>query len=304
MRRATLFIVLLVTLAAPLAVAQEATDRRSEKRLLVLELLKTLDMKQFTQALLDVTFRMQVEEPEEPPAALTAEQRKTFLEEQEVERARMRKFRDRLYSRIDYDKIAAELYEPYFDKTFSADELRALIAFYKTKEGQKMARAMPELTLGSVVRTGTLLQELGTTIADEMEKEEAAKKPFSRAMADMRTMATASEAYAVDQDHYPSAANLSDLTAVLSPTYIRKLPEQDPWKTDYVYLASTDLKHYRIVSGGSNGIIEGSSRVLDPGATDRPPRVLDESGADIIFQDGTFVQVPAAAEREGAWQSN
>ena len=148
MRRFSLFVILLTAVLAPVAVTQEANDRRSEKRQLVLELLKVIDMKQFTQSMLDVTFDRLMDAGGKPPEQLTAEQQKEFDAQRAKQKAQLSAFRERLYTRIDYDKIRDELYVPYFEKTFSADELGTLIAFYKTKEGQKMARAMPELTIG------------------------------------------------------------------------------------------------------------------------------------------------------------
>lgn len=297
MRRFPPAVLLAITLFAPLAVAQETTDRRSEKRQLVNELLKTIDMKQFTQSLLDVTFdtlSYGIGDTGEMPA----EQRKQYEEQQKAMREKMAKFRERLYTRIDYDKIAQEQYVPYFEKTFSSDELRTLIAFYKTKEGQKMARAMPELTIGSMVKTMRLLQELSATISQEMEDEEMAKKPYSRAMSDLRSLAVAAEAYATDENHYPKASSMKELAAIVSPTYIRTVPEKDPWGGEYRYYVSSDLQHYRIVSGGNDHSIEGSSAVIESIPAKTATVLLDRDGADLIYQDGQFVQLPKDTERE------
>src|SRR5205085_915861 len=256
------------------------------------------DMKQFTQSMLDIAFDKITERTVEPPAELTAEQRKVADADREKLRARMAMFRQRLYTRIDYDKLSDELYVPYFEKTFSADELRTLIAFYKTKEGQKMARAMPELTLGSMMKTVSLLTELGQKIGEEMNEEEAAKKPFSRALADLRSMATAAEAYEIDEEHYPKASSIRELDGILAPTYIRAMPEKDSWGSEYRYVVSSDLKRYRFVSGGSDRDVDGSSLVIQPLPPDTPARIVDQSGADIIYQDGQFVQMPADVQKE------
>jgi hypothetical protein len=299
MRRFVLFVILLTAVLAPVAITQEANDRRSEKRQLVHELLKVIDMKQFTQSMLNVTFDRLVEGAGEPPEQLTPEQRKEYDARRAKQKAEMDAFRERLYTRIDYDKIRDELYVPYFEKTFSADELRSLIAFYKTKEGQKMARAMPELTVGSMMKTMSLLSELGQTIGEEMKNEEEAKRPpYGRTMSDLRSMATAAEAYATDENHYPKAGSIRDVGAILSPTYIRRMPEKDGWGNEYEYFVSSDLARYRFVSGGSDSDIDGGSRLVEPLPAQAQMRVMDKPGADIIYQDGQFVQIPAAAQKE------
>jgi hypothetical protein len=299
MRRFALFVILLTAVLAPVAITQEANDRRSEKRQLVHELLKVIDMKQFTQSLLDITFDRLSERSGDPSTELTAEQRKELEATRAKQKAQMNAFRERLYTRIDYDKISDELYVPYFEKTFSADELRTLIAFYKTKEGQKMARAMPELTIGSMMKTMGLLSELGQSISEEMQKEEEANRPpYSRTMADLRSMATAAEAYATDENHYPKASSMRDLGGILSPTYIRRMPEKDGWGNEYEYFVSSDLARYRFVSGGSDSNIDGGSRLIEPLPAEAQMRVMDKPGADIIYQDGQFVQIPAAAQKE------
>jgi hypothetical protein len=304
MRRCVLFVILLTAVLAPVAVTQEANDRRSEKRQLVLELLKVIDMKQFTQAVLDTNFD-RLGRDTQPVEELTAEQRKEWEAQKAKQTARMNTFRERLYTRIDYDKLSDELYVPYFEKTFTADELRSLIAFYKTKEGQKLARAMPELTVGSMLKTMDLLREVGQAVGEEIQKEEEAKRPpYSKTMSDLRSMATAAEAYATDVNHYPKASSMRELAPILSPTYIRTMPEKDGWGNDYEYFVSSDLARYRFVSGGSDRSIEGGSRMIEPLPADIQMRVMDKAGADLIYQDGQFVQIPAAAQKEEGASKN
>src|SRR5260221_12162767 len=62
-----------------------------------------------------------------------------------------------------------------------------------------------------------------------------------RTMADMRTIATAWEARATDVNRYNAAGtsfvtvSFADLNTYLTPTYIKKLPQNDAWNTPYFY---------------------------------------------------------------------
>src|SRR3989441_9161008 len=56
-----------------------------------------------------------------------------------------------------------------------------------------------------------------------------------RTMADIRTVATASEAYATDKNRYPNATDMSSLETELVPTYIKVLPRTDGWNHPLKY---------------------------------------------------------------------
>jgi hypothetical protein len=61
---------------------------------------------------------------------------------------------------------------------------------------------------------------------------------------------------------------------------------------------SSDLARYRFVSGGSDSSVDGGSRLIEPLPAEAQMRVMDKPGADIIYQDGQFVQIPADAQKE------
>src|SRR6185295_6742843 len=56
-----------------------------------------------------------------------------------------------------------------------------------------------------------------------------------RTLADIRTIGTAIEAYAVDTNVYPLSGDLPALAAVLEPVYIRTLPRKDGWGNPLIY---------------------------------------------------------------------
>ena len=121
-------------------------------------------------------------------------------------------------------------------------------------------------------------------------------------MSDMRSIATAIEEYAIDNDVYPvltrGTAPLTQLRLLLTPTYIRILPNSDAWGDPFLYWSNGD--RYLVVSQNkgldrdyaayldSQKDIKAAFAELCGGGTTRP-------GADILFTDGQFCQYPAAA---------
>ena len=102
-------------------------------------------------------------------------------------------------------------------------------------------------------------------------------------MADLRSIATAVESYSVDHDRYPVAPEgpVSQLVAVLEPTYIGRIPPTDAWGTPILWVGNDGL-HYTLASFGTD-----LTRDLtwQGGITHSLAR-------DIVFEDGQFSQWP------------
>jgi len=119
-----------------------------------------------------------------------------------------------------------------------------------------------------------------------------------RTMSDMRALATAVEAYAVDNNMYPTATcqpglyttvgtavNNSSFT-LLTPTYIAQPPKVDGWGRFLLYSVDTAGNNYSIVSYGRNGVSDG----ISCGTT-------TDFNADIMYADGTFLQWPEGTQQ-------
>ncbi|HYK42581.1 MAG TPA: prepilin-type N-terminal cleavage/methylation domain-containing protein [Thermoanaerobaculia bacterium] len=119
-----------------------------------------------------------------------------------------------------------------------------------------------------------------------------------RTMTDMRALATAIEAYHVDNSMFPTAACASGLyTAAgtpldaasfsnLAPTYIAVPPARDGWSRFLVYNVNNGQSMYNIRSYGRNGTDDG---VVCGTTTD--------FNDDIVFTNGSFVQWPEGAQQ-------
>ncbi len=115
-----------------------------------------------------------------------------------------------------------------------------------------------------------------------------------RTMADLRSIGTALEAYSVDFNAYPGvsgAGNVKDkLAAYITPTYIKKLPENDGWNRPNcveIQLLNNRGISYTLWSGARDGT--GNCGTPDLVGTGGPTTNFD---ADIIFSNGQFVQWP------------
>jgi hypothetical protein len=297
-KKVVALVVVAVLCALPLAAQRTTEDARAEKRALISDLLKVIDSKQLTQSMMEMlTLRMMDDATETAPSdgRSATPEGKRAMEARAAQRQKTRAMLDRLFARIDYVKYDQEVYVPIFEKHFSADELRELIAFYKTRTGARVAHVIPELAMGALIRGMNVIREDASAVSAEMAKEEEARKPaWDRTMRDIRTIATASEAYATDENHYPIATNMSELKKVLEPVYVRELPEKDGWGEPYIYTVSADRQRYRIVSKGADRQLEfGSDKIEDKPVVRKSQRLED----DLIYQDGSFVQSPAVADQ-------
>ena len=82
-----------------------------------------------------------------------------------------------------------------------------------------------------------------------------------RAMGEVRSIATAAQAYATDSQIFPVATTtftsptgtvLSDLT----PDYIKSIPAGDPWSTTYFYASSAGGKDFGAASYGMDKTVD------------------------------------------------
>ena len=119
-----------------------------------------------------------------------------------------------------------------------------------------------------------------------------------RSMSDMRALATAVEAFAVDNNTYPPAAcpggtftngTFNTLTTTsfsnLSPTYIAVAPRKDGWQRFYTYALSSDSQAYAIRCLGR----DGNPQSFNCGTT-------TNFNDDILYSNGTFLQWPEGTQ--------
>jgi type II secretion system protein G len=122
-----------------------------------------------------------------------------------------------------------------------------------------------------------------------------------RSMSDMRSLATAVEAYAVDNNYYPTAASCATYpytaTAVviddtswsqLTPTYIGNPPRRDGWQNLFGYVRDAPGNNYLLQCRGRDG--------ASTGFTFNGCGTTTNFNDDIIYSDGNFIQWPEGAQ--------
>jgi type II secretion system protein G len=121
-----------------------------------------------------------------------------------------------------------------------------------------------------------------------------------RSMADMRSIATAVEAYAVDFNRYPPPSgftlppglslpttDLRHAAAYLEPTYLKIAPLADGWNSWFDYGTNEQGSDYAIRSSGRLGIPQAGP-IYGPTTDFRD---------DIIVVNGSFVQYPDGLQK-------
>ncbi len=108
-----------------------------------------------------------------------------------------------------------------------------------------------------------------------------------RTMADMRSVGTAVEEYAIDNNFYPIQTTQGPVSGIagtpvnLEPTYIKVVPRQDGWNHDINYGSADAGTGYTVRSYGKDGA--KGSELAGP---------TQQFECDIIFQQGQFITYP------------
>ena len=144
--------------------------------------------------------------------------------------------------------------------------------------------------MGALHYLGTL-EATGDTQDLMIRMETDEPDEVSRAMADIRVIATATEAFGVDNDLYPDARTIEDLAAFISPIYVRNAPMLDPWGRSYAYMVLDDGKGYRLASAGPDGRFDAFT--LNP-FLDVEPLATEGDDYDLVYENGSFLRYPAA----------
>ena len=115
-----------------------------------------------------------------------------------------------------------------------------------------------------------------------------------RSMADIRTIGTAVEAYAVDMAFYPTFPEGAiigggTLTGNLEPTYVKTVPREDGWRTPFY--AMSESRFYTLASAARDKQI-GS-------LTSYTANITSDMDCDIAYSNGSFVQYPEGVQDDG-----
>ena len=123
-----------------------------------------------------------------------------------------------------------------------------------------------------------------------------------RSMADIRTIATAWESFAIDSQGYAIAGahiswpdptdQITDIEARLTPTYVKKIPVYDGWNNVFRIGFFEDGTSYSVSSYGADSVKSISLTESDGAIT------TNNFDCDIIFSEGIFVVYPEGVQSQ------
>ena len=105
-----------------------------------------------------------------------------------------------------------------------------------------------------------------------------------RTMADMRSIGTAVESYAVDSNVYPVATTAAALKLLVEPIYIKTMPTTDGWSNAFQVASVTT--QYTIYSFGK----DGAGTTCTQGTT----QLFSD---EICFINGQFLRYPQGSQQ-------
>ena len=105
-----------------------------------------------------------------------------------------------------------------------------------------------------------------------------------RTMADMRSVGTAIESYAVDTSKYPIATTLAELLLAVEPIYIKSMPRADGWTNPLVIVSIAT--EYTLSSLGKDNAVATCAAGTTGLFND-----------DICFVNGQFARYPSGVQQ-------
>jgi hypothetical protein len=106
---------------------------------------------------------------------LSEEDRQLLLARLEDFDAFAARFRALFAERVNFSQIIETVYPPLYDKYFSEEELREMLAFYSTPVGRKNIEVMPSLMQEAGGGVEAAVQPLAVGLIQEIVSEERAK---------------------------------------------------------------------------------------------------------------------------------
>lgn len=157
---------------------------------------------------------------------------------------------------------------------------------YSTK---RVGNGVRRTTFGPAWMGGAMQTGIIAAIAIPNLQMAIEKGRQKRTMADLRTLGTCMEAYAIDNAVYPSTGgewqDISVIEEVFSPVYLNSMPAADGWNRTF-RVKSTE-REYWIVSTGQDGELATDWSAVAEG------QEYTEENDDLVYSNGAFLSRPA-----------
>jgi uncharacterized protein len=174
-----------MSLLAGKAFAQQPIS--AEKKALIEELLLATEAEKMTGSVIDTMlnslekqYPVIIQEMTEDTPGLTPAQKKKLNAQSRGFAWFSKTFRERLPQRVNFKELIEKISYPLYDKYFTENDLKDLIAFYKSPTGKKTLSVLPALLNDSMQKSGELLIPVLTNLAQEIIEEERARLKTSK----------------------------------------------------------------------------------------------------------------------------
>ncbi len=203
MKKAYIFIIVLALTFVQIARAEE-----NARRQLAEELLSLMDIQRNIEQTFEAVKEMQMPQLKSisPPDVDT--------DRAQARQARHEQMMNLIAKEMSWDKLKDDYISIYAD-TFTEEELKGLIEFYKGPLGRKLIEKTPELTKRSM----QLSQKKMADIMPKIEEQIKPRRNEVAAIGSLRSISTACESFRAEQSPLRYPANLAALSSA-TPPYI------------------------------------------------------------------------------------
>jgi hypothetical protein len=157
----------------------------AEKRALIKEMMAATDVQkvgdEMMKAMLD---QFERDAPEQIAQSVNAmqdlkpQEREKMLQDMTADNARLvKRFRELIKEKLDWSQLMDQLMYPIVDKYYTEDDLKNLIAFYKSPTGKKVLETMPQMMTDIMVRSNEIIKPKFDEISKQILDEEKKRRP-------------------------------------------------------------------------------------------------------------------------------
>jgi uncharacterized protein len=161
------------------AIAQSTIS--PEKRALIKEMIEATDVQKTGDTMIKAIIdQMEKDAPQRVTEIVNArtdltpqEREKMILEVTAADARFTRRFRELLKEKLNWPQMMDELLYPIVDKYYTEDDLRNIIAFYKSPTGRKMLADMPQMMTDIILKSEEIVRPKVMEISKQILDEEA-----------------------------------------------------------------------------------------------------------------------------------
>ncbi len=132
-----------------------------EKRALIKELVEITQMQNNTNQMIDAMLAQLEKQQSQLLSQSMKDDKEVTDQEREAMQQRLKedagRMRELFTQRVNFGQIIEEVMYPLYDTHFTEDDLKGVVAFYKSPAGQKFIGAMPKLTIELITKMNEIL---------------------------------------------------------------------------------------------------------------------------------------------------